>query len=47
MNAMIMLYGHISFPEELDDDIWMEKWAQIEYLISIKAIAGYGSGTTH
>lgn len=45
MNAMIMYYCGIPFPEELEDDIWLEKWAQIEYLISIKAIAGYGDGT--
>jgi hypothetical protein len=32
MNAMMSLYFRIPFPEELEDDVWMEKWRQIEWL---------------
>jgi len=43
MNALMSLYFHIPFPEELDDDRWGEKYRQLEWLaekglLGIKAI---------
>lgn len=32
MNALISLYLHIPFPENLGDEEWMEKCRQIEWL---------------
>ncbi|MGP1514459.1 MAG: hypothetical protein ACTTJH_00680 [Bacteroidales bacterium] len=29
---MITLYFHIPFPEDLDDERWMEKFRQLEWL---------------
>jgi len=26
------LYLHIPFPEDLPDDVWFEKWRQVEWL---------------
>lgn len=34
-NALISFYLHIPFPEELDDDAWMEKYRQVEYLAEV------------
>ncbi|MFL0063440.1 hypothetical protein [Tenacibaculum maritimum] len=31
-DALISHYLHIPFPENLDDDIWAMKWAQINWL---------------
>lgn len=29
---MITHYLHIPFPEDLDDEVWMEKWMQVLWL---------------
>jgi hypothetical protein len=39
MNAMISFFLHIPFPERLDDDTWMEKVRQIQWL-SEKGLLG-------
>jgi len=31
-NAMMSLFFHIPYPEDLSDDVWFEKWRQIEWL---------------
>lgn len=31
-NALISFYLNVPFPEELDDEAWMEKYRQVEYL---------------
>ncbi|MBQ3658003.1 MAG: hypothetical protein II956_14375 [Bacteroidales bacterium] len=31
-DALISLYFHIPFPEKLDDEVWIEKFRQIEWL---------------
>lgn len=31
-DALMSLYFHIPFPERLSDDIWMEKFRQIQWL---------------
>ncbi|MDZ4147873.1 MAG: hypothetical protein U1C58_06285 [Flavobacteriaceae bacterium] len=30
---MISFVLHIPFPEELPDELWAEKWAQVQWLI--------------
>lgn len=30
---MISHYLHIPFPEQLADDVWINKWAQLKWLI--------------
>lgn len=42
INAFISHFLHIPFPEQLDDDTWVIKWAQIKWLsdkgiLSLKA----------
>ena len=32
IDALISFYFHIPFPEDLPDDVWLEKWRQIEWL---------------
>jgi hypothetical protein len=39
MNALMSFFLHIPFPEDMDDDTWMEKWRQIEWL-SEKGLLG-------
>lgn len=31
-NALMSLYFHISFPENLPDEVWAEKMRQLEWL---------------
>lgn len=31
-DALISFFLHIPFPEQLDDDVWAMKWAQIGWL---------------
>ncbi|MBW7839232.1 MAG: hypothetical protein H3C36_06285 [Chitinophagaceae bacterium] len=38
-DALISHFLHIPFPEELDDETWSRKWAQINWL-SEKGILG-------
>jgi hypothetical protein len=33
IDAMISYFLHISFPEQLSDMVWAEKWAQVKWLI--------------
>ncbi len=35
---MLSLYFNIPFPEELDDDVWIEKYRQIEWLADKKML---------
>lgn len=37
------LFLNIPFPENLSDEVWMEKWRQIEWLAS-KGLLGVKSG---
>ena len=32
VDALISYYLHIPFPEDLDDETWAMKWAQIQWL---------------
>lgn len=36
---MISHILHIPFPEQLSDDVWAEKWAQVKWLIDKGIIA--------
>ena len=36
---MISHILHIPFPEQLDDDIWSQKWAQVKWLVDKGIIA--------
>ncbi|MEI7487050.1 MAG: hypothetical protein WCJ72_06500 [Chryseobacterium sp.] len=31
-DALMSYFLHIPFPEELEDELWAEKWAQIGWL---------------
>jgi len=44
-NALISFYLHIPFPEELEDEIWMEKYRQVEYLADIGLLGVKIDGT--
>lgn len=35
MNALISYYLSIPFPEELDDETFIEKWEHVVYLMEI------------
>lgn len=39
IDAHLSYYFHIPFPEELPDEVWIEKWRQIEWL-SEKGLLG-------
>ena len=39
INALISYYLHIPFPEDLENEVWAEKWAQIKWLTD-KGIIG-------
>lgn len=43
-NALISFYFHIPFPEELEDEVWFEKWKQIQWLAD-KGILGTKTGS--
>ncbi|REH00270.1 hypothetical protein [Flavobacterium aquicola] len=36
---MISHILHIPFPEQLDDVVWAQKWAQVKWLIENKMVA--------
>ncbi|CAM2904212.1 hypothetical protein [Flavobacterium frigoris] len=36
---MISHFLHIPFPEKLTDDIWINKWAQVKWLIKKGLVA--------
>jgi len=38
INAMLSLFFKIPFPEDLPDDVWMEKYRQIEWLAAKKML---------
>lgn len=37
---------HIPFPEELNDEIWAEKWSQLQWLTDKGIIGAKNSGGT-
>jgi hypothetical protein len=39
IDAMISHILHIPFPEQLDDDLWAQKWAQVQWLIENGIVA--------
>lgn len=39
IDAMISHILHIPFPEQLDDDLWAQKWAQVQWLIDKGIVA--------
>ncbi|AQY22976.1 hypothetical protein [Riemerella anatipestifer] len=39
-DALMSFFLHIPFPEQLDDDTWAMKWAQIKWL-SEKGFLGF------
>ncbi|MDT8346657.1 MAG: hypothetical protein RQ756_02550 [Flavobacteriaceae bacterium] len=39
MDALISYVLHIPFPERLKDDVWVEKWAQVQWLIDKGVVA--------